>query len=215
MGSLLFELLQFFIFVLSQKVWQRFFSFSNCLVVSIFPSAGHSVLAGEWLIIEYCPVWSVVVVCCCCGAGVSTTTTHIGYLTPIIPQQNSVHHTKYKILNGEMIPKWLRVSTLIRVWSRRDRRKHPLSHLPARGAPSQMKEGDGKLEQMFPGFNIYYRAVVNVKCQGFTYPPCLQLYGALEPDCVLTRRWSLEFLNIYRDTLRKLLLSKILKVENL
>ena len=62
--------------VLSQKVWQRFFSFSNCLVVSIFPSAGHSVLtAAEWLIIEYCLVWSVVVVCC--GDVVSTTTTHI------------------------------------------------------------------------------------------------------------------------------------------
>ena len=61
--------------VLSQKVWQRFFSFANCLVVSIFSSAGHSVLtAAEWLIIEYCPVWSVVV---CCGAVVSTTTTHI------------------------------------------------------------------------------------------------------------------------------------------
>ena len=60
--NLVFELLKY-IFVLSQNVWQRFFSFSNCLVVSIFPSAGHSVLtAGEWLIIEYCPVWSVVVV---------------------------------------------------------------------------------------------------------------------------------------------------------
>ena len=77
--------------VLSQKVWQRFFSFSNCLVVSIFSSAGHSVLtAAECLIIEYCPVWSVVVVWWC--AVVSTTTAHIGYLTPIIPQQNSAPH---------------------------------------------------------------------------------------------------------------------------
>ena len=119
-----------------------------------------------------------------------------------------------------MIPntKWLpaRVSTLIQVSSRRDRRKHPLSHLPAGD------EDDGKLEQIFPSFSIYYRraatlseAVMNVKCQGFTYPPCLQHYGPLEPDCVLTRRWSLDSLNIYSDTLTlgKLLLSKMLKLE--
>ena len=137
MGSLDKYLFESLYCVLSQKVWQRFFSFSNCIVVSIFPSAGHSVLtAAEWLIIEYCPVWSVVVVCC----GINNNNTYWLSDTNNTTAKNSVH-TKYKILTGEMIAKWLRarVSTLIQVSSRRDRRKHPLSHLPAGGAPSQMK----------------------------------------------------------------------------